>query len=343
MKRCSSNEELHCLSRLVLKGTYSATLTSRIVSEASHCICSNFVYIACVFLSAGGKRRGFRHAALFVLTFALSGCSVQHLAIQSLTEVFENGFQALNEESDLLLAEQAIASNLKTIEGVVRSDPDNVRLLFLLSRGYSGYALGFIEDVAPARAREMYRRGKEYGLRILRRNDAFAAAIDGSLADFEGMLQTLDDENVQTVFWTAMGWAGYINLSKDDPDALAQMPWVLAMMRFVLEREEQHYYGGAHLFFGTWFAAQPGVLGGDPDSSRYHFLRCIEVGEGKFLLPYVYYARYYAVQVQDSKLFEELLEKVLTTSSDVLPEQRLINSISKRKAEKYLNEIETYF
>ncbi|MEE9288092.1 MAG: TRAP transporter TatT component family protein [Bacteroidota bacterium] len=265
------------------------------------------------------------------------------MAIQSLTDVFENGFEALNEESDLILAEQAIGSNLKTIEGVIRSDPENTRLLFLLARGYTGYALGFVEDVDLHRAREMYRRGRDYGLRILRRKKAFRESLDGSFDDFQRALQTLEDEDTPAVFWAAMGWGSFINLSRDDPDALAQMPKVVAMMRFVLSRNENFYYGGVHLFFGVWFGSRPTLLGGDPDSSKYHFEQSIAIGEGKFLLPYVYYARYYAVQTQDRGLFEELLEKVVATSSDVMPEERLANTISKRKAKMYLEEIDAYF
>jgi len=296
-----------------------------------------------VFSLPGGKRRGSRQAAFFVIALVLSGCSIQHLAIQSLTDVFENSFEVLNEESDLLLAEQAIASNLKTLEGILRTDPENTRLLFLLTQAYSAYALGFVEDTDPYRAREMYRRGRDYGLRILVRNSAFGDAINGPLEDFERILQTFDGEDLPEVFWTALGWGGFIKLSKDDPEALAQLPRVVAMMRFVLSHNEDYYYGGAHLFFGTWFVSRSKVLGGDPDSSKYHFERCIEIGEGRFLLPYVYYARYYAVQVQDRGLFEELLQKVMTTPSDVMPEQGLVNSISKRKAEMYLNEIDAYF
>ena len=293
--------------------------------------------------SPGGKRQQSRQAALFVIALVLTGCSIQRLAIQSLTDVFENGFESLNEESDLILAEQAIGSNLKTIEGVIRSDPENTRLLFLLARGYTGYALGFVEDVDLHRAREMYRRGRDYGLRILHRKKAFREALDGSFDNFQRALQTLKDEDTPAVFWTAMGWGSFINLSRDDPDALAQMPKVVAMMRFVLSRNEDYYHGGVHLFFGVWFGSRSTLLGGDPDSSKYHFEQSITIGEGKFLLPYVYYARYYAVQTQDRGLFEELLEKVVATSSDVMPEERLANSISKRKAEMYLEEIDAYF
>ena len=313
------------------------------MAKASRCLSSIFVYIARVLLSPDGRRRQSRQAAFFVIALGLSGCSIQQLAIQSLTDVFENSFDVLNEESDLILAEQAIASNLKSLEGLVRTDPENTRLLFLLARGYSGYALGFVEDMDPLRAREMYRRGRDYGLRILSRDRAFRGAIKGSFQDFEQKLQTFDEEDIPAIFWTAMGWSGLINLSKDDPNALAEMPRVVAMMRFVLSKNEYYYYGGAHLFFGAWFGSRSSTLGGHPDSSEYHFKRCIEIGEGKFLLSHVYYARYYAVQVQEQDLFEELLKKVIATSSDIMPEQRLVNSISKRKAEKYLNEIDAYF
>jgi hypothetical protein len=58
---------------------------------------------------------------------------------------------------------------------------------------------------------------------------------------------------------------------------------------------------------------------------------------GKFLMTYVYYARSYAVQIQDEALFEELLTTVEKASLDILPEFRLANAIAKKKAQLLLS------
>ena len=48
------------------------------------------------------------------------------------------------------------------------------------------------------------------------------------------------------------------------------------------------------------------------------------------------YARTYAVQMQDQPFFEFLLNRVLQTPSDILPEQRLANQVAKIKAKQLL-------
>jgi hypothetical protein len=57
----------------------------------------------------------------------------------------------------------------------------------------------------------------------------------------------------------------------------------------------------------------------------------------------VYYARTYAVQMQDQELFESLLAKVDEASPDILPEARLPNMIAKRKAKLLRDKINELF
>jgi hypothetical protein len=105
---------------------------------------------------------------------SLGGCSIQKLAVRSTFSILENSMAALNEEDDLELAEMAIASNLKLLEGLIRTDPDNSELRLMAAEGYTSYALGFIEAESPGRASQFYLRAKEYGITILKRNREFA-------------------------------------------------------------------------------------------------------------------------------------------------------------------------
>lgn len=267
-------------------------------------------------------------------TFSLIslGC-VQRFAIRAVGGIIdEYGFVTLNEESDLDLAEKAIASNLKLTEILAKGDPDNEELLLALSMGYSSYALGFVEDESIDRARTLYLRGRDFGLRILRDNRRFAEALNGDIEGFPAALQTFSKNDIPTIFWTAMGWGSYINLTLTEPDALADLPKVEAMMQFVREKDSAYYYGGAFLFLGTMYGGRPKLLGGNLELSRRHFEQCLRTNKGNFLLTHVYYARSYAVQAQNQRLFEELLHKVENASPDILPEARLPNAIAKKKA-----------
>ncbi len=280
-------------------------------------------------------------AALLLLA-GFPGC-IQQIALSSLGGIMETGFTVINEEQDLQIADKSIASDLKLLETIIRKDPDNRQYLLLASEGYTSYAQGFVEDQSPDRARILYERGKEYGMRILRQHRAFAAAEDSGVAVFRAALAELPADEAPAVFWTAAAWGSAITLSLTDPGSIAELPRVEAMMNWVLDKDSLYFYGGAHFFLGTLYGGRPKLFGGDPDISRKHFENCLRINGGKFLLTYVYEARSLAVQTQDRALFEDLLHKVDTASLDILPEARLSNAVAKRKAQALMARIDELF
>jgi len=60
------------------------------------------------------------------------------------------------------------------------------------------------------------------------------------------------------------------------------------------------------------------------------------VSNGKFLLAQYYFARYYAVRVQDKKLFLKLVKEVESSPSDGVKEVCLINAVMKKKAKRLM-------
>ena len=114
-------------------------------------------------------------------------------------------------------------------------------------------------------------------------------------------------------------------------------------MKRVLELDEGFYYGGLHLFMGIWFASRPTIAGGDLKKAQEHFLEALEIGQGKFLMAYVYYADYYARKTMDKGLFISILQKVLESPADTSPELTLVNSVAKRQAKELLSRVGEYF
>jgi len=279
-----------------------------------------------------------------ILFLLILGCSPQKMIIRSTGGILDNSLKALYEENDLQLAKQAIASDLKLLDGLIKGDPENRHLLLLASQGYTSYALAFVdEEQNPERAKNFYRRGQNYGLRILNQKKSFRQALDRDLELFRQALRDFSRKDVPALFWTANAWGNWINLSKTEPQALAELPKVTAIMQRVIELDEGFFYGGAHLFLGTVLASRSRLLGGDPEKAQYHFQRAIKLSKGRFLLTKVFYAKYYAVQVQNRKLFENLLKQVLQTPDNILPEQRLANAVAKRKAAVLLQKIDDLF
>ena len=268
------------------------------------------------------------------LGLLLSGCSMQKLTMKAMDPVIDGSMQALFAESDLGIARSAIEVDLKLLDGMLVNQPKNRKLLFFAAQGYTSYALGFVEDESVERARMFYLRGREYGLRLLQRNRTFTDAIQKSLAEFTAALQTFKSADVPALFWAANAWGNWINISMTDPDAIVGLPKVEAMMRRVIELDESYFYGGAHLFLGTILIVKPMMMGGNPEKSKAHFERCFEFAGDEFLLPYAYYAQFYAPLTLDEALFDKTVEKVLNTSPDILPEQRLPNAIARAKVQR---------
>ena len=280
---------------------------------------------------------------LFIpLLILMQGC-IETLAIRSMQDIMDYGFQAFNEESDLEIAHEALASNLKLIEALIKADPDNEKFLLFASQGYNAYALAFAEDDSVERARMFYLRGKEYGVRVLEQNEKFKKALNGDDDAFRKALGTFSKKDVPAIFWTASNWFSYINISRTDVSALADISKATAMMEFVLRNDSTYYYGGAYLFLGAIEGSTPQMLGGKAELAKQYFEQCMALTGGKFLLAELFYAKTYAVQTQNQDLFESLLKKIDDTSIDALPEARLPNAIAKQKAKLLRSQMNNLF
>jgi hypothetical protein len=115
------------------------------------------------------------------------------------------------------------------------------------------------------------------------------------------------------------------------------------MMKRVLVLDEAFYYGGAHIFMGILEASRPRVAGGDLDHARDHFLKAIELGEGKFLMAKVYFAQYYARKSFDRELYLATLEDVLNTPVNIKPDLTLLNSVAHARAKEMIGLTDQYF
>jgi hypothetical protein len=262
---------------------------------------------------------------------------MDRFVIRQTGALLDYGVLALYEETDLKLAGQAMASDIKLLEGMIKGDPENEHLLLLTAQALAGYALGFAEDEEPERAKVFYLRAKEYGLRVLRQNNGFAEADTGSFDDYTLAVNNLDEEYIDALFWTGFSWASWINLSIDDPRAMIELTKVQILMERVLKLDETYFHGSTHLFFGSIWGLKPRMLGGDPEKAKEHFEKNLQITEGKFLLTYVYYALFYAAKVLDEDLFNSFVVKIEETPVDVLPGYQLMNAIAKNKV-KYLKE-----
>ena len=275
---------------------------------------------------------------------AAASCStVDHIALRSTAVMLERGRAVNLDEPDWKLGRDAIASQLKLLETLLASDPENLRLRRMAAEGFGGYAFLFVEDGEPARAKGLYLRGRDHALAALALKSAFKDLRNKDIESFEKSLKWAKKEDVPDLYWAGFGWAGLVNLSKDDAGALADLPKVVLLMKRVYELDPSFQFGGADLFFGVYYASRPAMLGGDSGKAKTHFEWAHKITRGHYLMTHVLNARWYAVGVQDRELFRQLLAKVADSPSGVLPEARLTDEAAKRKAAALMETIDDYF
>ena len=245
-------------------------------------------------------------------------------------------------QSDTRVIREGMPAYLMLMDGMVEAWPNNERLLIAAAQSYASFASAFVENQDEDYARTLYGRAKDYAIRSLELR-GFNNAIECSFDDFETGVQKFGKEDVPYVFWTAACWGSWIRLNMDSMAAMAELPRVELLIKKVLKLDEGYYYGSPHLFMGIMFASRPKMAGGDLSVAQTHFLKAIELGEGKFLAAYVYYADQYAKRAFDKELYISILEKVLEIPTDIVPELTLLNTVSHSRAKVMLEEADEYF
>jgi tetratricopeptide (TPR) repeat protein len=280
---------------------------------------------------------------LLCLLFVLSAClPSKKLTVGATATLLEEVARASYKQSDLRILREGMPAYLMLIDGMIQAWPDNEKLLIVAAQSYSSFASLFIEDQDKEYANLLYGRGKRYALRSLEIR-GLKEPLQKPFDDFIEGLQRLGKKDVPYLFWTATCWANWILLNLDSMEAMSELPRVEWMMNRVLELDEGFYYGGPHLFMGIWLASRPKIAGGDLKKAQGHFLKALDLGQGKFLMAYIYYAKYYAQKIMNKELFISTLQKVLETPANIEPELTLMNSVAQKMAKELLEHVEDYF
>jgi hypothetical protein len=280
---------------------------------------------------------------VLLLVSLATGCGTsKRVTVASTALLLEDVAKASFKQSDLKLVREGMPSYLMLIDGMVEAVPTNKRLLITAAQSYATYASAFFQDEDKDYAVVLYARATSYALRALEQN-GFKDPRSRAFEDFEAGLQMTQKRDVPYLFWAASCWGSWINLNRRSMEAMAELPRVVAMMRRVLVLDEAFYYGGAHIFMGIMEASKPSMAGGNLNLARLHFLKAIELGEGRFLMASVYYAGYYARKAFDRDLYLKTLEEVLNAPVDMVPELTLLNTVAHTKAQKMIDATDDYF
>jgi hypothetical protein len=249
---------------------------------------------------------------------------------------------SLQKQTDLELLQEGAPSLLLILDGLIAGDPDNVRLLMAATKAYGAYATTLYEDGKIERAVNMSTKARDYGISIINQLPGLESLNGLNLSEMEAALARIPPTKVGYLFWGAYGWATWIQYQDGAPAAMADLPIVELIMLRVVELDESFYYGGAHIFLGSYYGSRPQIYGGKPKVSRKHFERALALNNRLFLLTHVAYAETYARLMFDRelylKLLTEVIEQPLTDS-----EMASSNKLAKVKAQKLIDQVDEFF
>ncbi|MBF0102496.1 MAG: hypothetical protein HQK77_16465 [Desulfobacterales bacterium] len=280
---------------------------------------------------------------IIFLNLLLSACNPSRFIVNSMNPLMKQMQSGVFKNDDPELIKEALPAALVMIDGLLEVSPDNKELLLTAAESYSGYAFAYIEDTNPERASHMYLKARNYALRVLKKHQQFQEALQQPFEKFQETLSKFKKADAPALFWSANCWFKWISLNLNQLEVFLDIPKAEAMLNRVLELDETYYFGSAHISMGGFYASVSEALGGNPQKAYKHFQRAFEIAESKFLLAHLFYAQFYAVQIQDRALFLNTLQNIIDTPNNVLPKANFINQLVKEKAKKLIQQVDVLF
>jgi len=285
-----------------------------------------------------------------------SGCSIRSMAVNALSDTLAEGASVYASDNDPELVREALPFNLKTVETLLQSSPEDPGLLLIACSTFTQYAAAFIQadaevaewedfdyaaaESSRARALNLYIRARNYCLRRVEID--YPGLADRLRLEPDETVAAFGVDDTETMYWLGGSWGSAISLGLDQPDLAADLPVVRALLTRALELDEDYNRGALHSAFIT-LESVPELLGGSPTRARAHFERAVELSGGLDASPYVAMATGVSLATQDREAFESLLGSALAVDPEADISIRLLNLVTQKRARLLLDHVDELF
>jgi tetratricopeptide (TPR) repeat protein len=305
-----------------------------------------------------GSQRLFATLVAGAVSLGASGCAERYVMIQTgifpRPMLFEDALEWTREGADVVqtmhdfeTAQEAAYGSMGMLEGLHKLVPDDENGLLLLTRSWAGIAFAFMDDEREdaldhkdeqlaayheARARQAFKRARFFGNELVDLHAKGFKEAQRNAATLKAWLAEnyTDKDRADELLWLAFSIVGRVGFDLDNPETVSEL-WIgIELAEQSLRLNENLEYGTGHTMIG---AAQAGLQ--DYAGAKKHFDRALELSGGKVLTAQLTMAQRYYCPKRDKKMYFEMLNQVLA-AADPLPEQRLSNTIAKRRARRYL-------
>jgi predicted anti-sigma-YlaC factor YlaD len=292
---------------------------------------------------------------ILILFFASAACSIRKYAINQLGDALAHSSATFASDDDPELIRGALPFSLKLVESLLSESPRHEGLLLAACSGFTQFSYAFVQqdademesrDLAASqalqrRARNLYLRARNYGIRGLEvKYRDFGKALRSDPKTTVGLASAAD---VPWLYWTSAAWGSAVALSKDDPELVADLPIVEALIDRALQLDEDYDHGAIHSFLISYETSRQGGKGDPAERSRQHFDRAMALSGAQLASPLVALAEAVSVGKQNRQEFESLLNRAIEIDLNARPEWRLSNLVMQRRARWLLSRADELF
>jgi predicted anti-sigma-YlaC factor YlaD len=224
-------------------------------------------------------------------------------------------------------------------------------MLLAAASGFTQYSYAFVQLDADQledrdfersqqlrqRARRMYLRARDYGLRGL--EVRHGGMTEELRRDPVAALRAADSADAGFLYWTGVAWAAAISQGKDDPQLVGDLAIVDALAARADELAPDFGNGSLQGFLITYEMARAGRA----EVARAHFTRARAASGGHAAGPYVALAESVCVPQRARTEFASMLDAALAIDTDKYPDQRLENLIMQSRARWLKSRIDDLF
>lgn len=281
--------------------------------------------------------------------FGTTGC-IKSTLLKGQIEGTRKASSAVDTLHDFEVARAAAYAGLAQFEGMHKLAPDNTDALFMLTKGWAGATFAFTEDewemhddmkhkemaeYHRLRAVAGYERAIEYGKELLEKSGkkgfAEASKSDATLRAWLKEHFTEKDD-AANLFWLGYAWLAKTNANKEDSETVALLWVAVAILERSVELDETYNYASGLTALAAYHAR---TAQSELNEAKPLFDKAMAHTQGKALIQKFNYATRYLCGKGDREGYVKALQEIVD-AGDTLPEQRLTNSIAKRRARRYL-------
>lgn len=275
-----------------------------------------------------------RLVALIALAFLLSSCSISENFSRNLS-------RAVHNSDDINTIADGLPAYLILIDSMLEDDPEDISMLNASASLTNAYAGIFVNDLD--RQKRMVQKAFNRASKAMCLYEEKTCDIaNKSFDELQLIVKAMDEADISMLYVLGSAWASWIQVNKEDWNAIAKIASVKLIMNKIVELNEFHENASAHLYLGVLNSLIPSVMGGKPELGKQHFEKAIALSNNKNLMAKVLYAKHYSRLIYDRELHDKLLDEVLSATTRHKG-MTLINTLAQQQARELKASADDYF